>query len=234
MEEFKWIKMSLFLIPLLHFTAAGNHFLSFTVRAGDDVTLPCEYVIDGQRTCNSTTWLFSRSGNTVTLFELGQIKEEARVKSDRLSLRENCSLVIKKVTEEDAGPYTCRQFRSGQHQGPDTMVVLSVTMTEQKNTEEIPGGDTKPTTTATTATPESTLTTESSIKSGWWWWTIAVFVAVAALLIITVAVIRWKRAKGNKTLTYENTVRYDVDDDTVIYENLRSPDPHCCCCQRLC
>ncbi|XP_039637296.1 uncharacterized protein LOC120546436 [Perca fluviatilis] len=180
MEEFKWIKMSLFLIPLLHFTAAaGNHFLSFTVRAGDDVTLPCEHVIDGQRKCDSTTWLFSGSGNTVELFELGQIKEEARDKSDRLSVRENCSLVIKKVTEEDAGRYTCRQFRSGQHQGPDTAVVLSVTMVEKNTDEEKPG----------------------------WRWLIVVFVAVAALLIITVAVIRWKRAKGNKTPTYANVAR---------------------------
>ena len=116
------------LFSLIFLTAAaGNHFLSITVRAGDDVTLPCEHVIDGQRKCDSTTWLFSGSGNTVELFELGQIKEEARDKSDRLSVREKCSLVIKKVTEEDAGRYTCRQFRSGQHQGPDTLVDLSVT-----------------------------------------------------------------------------------------------------------
>ncbi|XP_028460450.1 uncharacterized protein LOC114572868 [Perca flavescens] len=128
MEEFKWIKMSLFLIPLLHFTAAaGNHLLSSTVRAGDDVTLSCKHVIDGQRKCDSTTWIFSGSGNTVPLFELGKIKEEAGDKSDRLSVRENCSLVIKKVTEEDAGLYICRQFRSGQQQGPDTTVVLTVT-----------------------------------------------------------------------------------------------------------
>ncbi|XP_078131517.1 uncharacterized protein LOC144533825 [Sander vitreus] len=214
MEEFKWIKMSLFLIPLLHFTAAAeNHLFSFPVRAGHDVTLPCEYVIDGQRTCDSTTWLFSDSGNTVTLFELGQIKEEARVKSDRLSVAENCSLVIKKVTEEDAGRYTCRQFyKSGQQRGPDTTVDLSVT-----------SGDTKPTTTIAITTPEPRTPTESSIKAGWGR-IIFVPVGLAALIIIVVAVNMWTRAKEKKTQTEEIAVCYDVDDDTVNYENIRPPD----------
>ncbi|KAJ4918903.1 hypothetical protein JOQ06_027761 [Pogonophryne albipinna] len=36
------------------------------------------------------------------------------------------SLVIKKVTEEDAGQYNCRQIRSGQQEGPDSPVYLSV------------------------------------------------------------------------------------------------------------
>ncbi|XP_078130811.1 uncharacterized protein LOC144533370 [Sander vitreus] len=335
MEEFKWIKMSLFLIPLLHFTAAAeNHHLSFTIRAGHDVTLPCEYVIDGQRTCDSTTWLFSGSGNAVTLFELGQIKEEAGVKSDRLSVTENCSLVIKKITEEDVGRYFCQQYKAGQKQGQDSQVYLFViTMTEEKNddivtlhcsvssyhhckhtvklldegkdvakdqpnittsqsgcyttvkwldpghsvdpgliykprsnllkcevrdsyTEEVQlfpfipphSSREKPAADATTTTTISPTSGTMSTSKVWQWWLIAVSVAVAALIIITVAVIRWKRAKGKKTQMDENmtdpegdvfyaSISYtkktnrraqarggdDDEDDVVTYSTVKAP-----------
>ncbi|XP_063757663.1 uncharacterized protein LOC134876583 isoform X2 [Eleginops maclovinus] len=67
-----------------------------------------------------------------------KIHNDAKAKSDRLRVLKNCSLVIKKVTEEDAGRYTCRQFRSGQQQGPDSLVDLSVvTMTEHQDTDEV-------------------------------------------------------------------------------------------------
>ncbi|XP_051264323.1 uncharacterized protein LOC127367995 isoform X2 [Dicentrarchus labrax] len=142
MVEFRWIKMSLFLMLVLHFTAAatGQLYLSFTVRAGDDVTLSCENVIKDQNNCDSTIWLFigSRSTATVELVTLGQIGKNTNSKSDRLSVTANCSLVIKKVTVEDAGRYVCRQFISGQQQGPDSVVDLSViTMTEHKDSDKV-------------------------------------------------------------------------------------------------
>ncbi|TDH00740.1 hypothetical protein EPR50_G00191550 [Perca flavescens] len=120
---------------------AGQNLLYITVRAGDEVTLPCENVII-QDKCSSTTWLSSRKGEAaaVTLIDFGQINDEIpKAKSDRLSVKEKCSLVIKKVTEEDAGRYTCRQFYrpGGPQQGPDAVVHLSVvTMEEQKNTDD--------------------------------------------------------------------------------------------------
>ncbi|XP_067429108.1 uncharacterized protein [Thunnus thynnus] len=93
-----------------------------------------------QDKCNSISWIFSGLRNTaaVELIELGQIDENAKAKSDRLSVTVNCSLVIKKVTVEDVGRYTCRQFKSGQQQGQDSRVYLSVvTMTEHKNTDKV-------------------------------------------------------------------------------------------------
>jgi len=100
------------------------------VRAGDEVTLPFDNVIDDQDKCESTEWLFSHSGSTVTLFKDGQIHKAAKAKSDRLRVTQNCSLVIKKVTEEDAGGYVCRQFRSGEQQDPVSQVFLSVVTSE--------------------------------------------------------------------------------------------------------
>lgn len=87
---------------------------------------------DDQDQCDRT-WIFSGSGNTaaVTLFEYGKIKEESKLKSDRLSVTENCSLVIKKVTDEDVGRYSCRQFdKSGRQQGEDSEVDVSVVTSE--------------------------------------------------------------------------------------------------------
>ncbi|XP_033992162.1 uncharacterized protein LOC117487636 isoform X2 [Trematomus bernacchii] len=138
MSEFRRIMMSSFLMLLLHFPANGEYSF-LTVRVGDEVTLPCDNVIDDQDKCDSTTWLFYYAPNTpaVTLFEGGQIHNDAKGKSDRLRVTENCSLVIKKVTEEDAGLYFCRQFRSGR-QGSDSLVYLSVvTMTEHQDTDEV-------------------------------------------------------------------------------------------------
>ncbi|XP_074472552.1 uncharacterized protein LOC141756587 [Sebastes fasciatus] len=137
MHEFR-INMTLFVILLLQFTVTGQTNLSFTVRAGDEVTLPCNNVIKHQDKCNSTIWLASRyEGLTaVELISLGKISKNLldKDKSDRLSVTENCSLVIRKITVEDVGRYTCRQYiRSEQQQGPDATVLLSVvTMTGEK------------------------------------------------------------------------------------------------------
>ncbi|XP_059211828.1 uncharacterized protein LOC131990732 [Centropristis striata] len=126
----------LYLILVLQFTAAvtGQKDLYLTVGVGDDVTLSCESLIEDQNNCESTTWIFSESTNTaVDLISRGQLGKSAGAKSDRLSVSEKCSLVIKKITEKDAGLYGCRQIRSGQIQ--DSSVTLSVvTMTEEKNT----------------------------------------------------------------------------------------------------
>ncbi|XP_063757585.1 uncharacterized protein LOC134876538 isoform X2 [Eleginops maclovinus] len=140
MSEFRRILMSSFLMLLLRFTAADVKGDSHIVKVGGEVTLSFENVLHDQDECNSTTWLFSdsRSKAAVPLFEKGKIHKDPTAKSDRLRVLKNCSLVIKKVTEEDAGFYSCRQFRSGQQQGPDSEVDLSVvTMTEHQHNDEV-------------------------------------------------------------------------------------------------
>ncbi|XP_043962400.1 uncharacterized protein LOC122825229 [Gambusia affinis] len=122
--------MYLQLLLMITVTAAAEQRPpDFLVRVGDEVTLPCKDVTDGQNKCDRTTWIFIRSMPTVTLFEVGKINLTV---SDRLSVTVNCSLVIKKVIMEDVGRYTCRRLTSGQ-QGPNSSVHLAVVlMTEQK------------------------------------------------------------------------------------------------------
>ncbi|XP_034064335.1 uncharacterized protein LOC117541261 [Gymnodraco acuticeps] len=139
MDEFKRIKMSSLLILLLQFTGAaiGQRNLYLSVRVGDEANLPCNSVIHDQDECDGTSWFFTVSGSTVELVRGGQIGNHAQ--SDRLRLTDNCSLVVKKVTEEDVGQYNCRQYnKSNQQQGSDSLVLLSVvTMTEHQNNDEV-------------------------------------------------------------------------------------------------
>ncbi|XP_041814947.1 uncharacterized protein LOC121622148 isoform X3 [Chelmon rostratus] len=129
MAEFRWILFSSVLMLVFSLTAAAVKYSS----VGNEVTLPCGNVTDDQDKCNGTTWLISGSANQVKLFDKGQID---KAKAGRLSVTANCSLVIKKATVEDAGYYTCRQFKSGKDQV--AQVYLSVIhMTEHKTDDKV-------------------------------------------------------------------------------------------------
>ncbi|XP_067338612.1 mucin-22-like isoform X2 [Channa argus] len=129
MTGLRWNKSSFFLMLLLHFTAVTGQYVSFTVKDGEDVTLPCNNVKNNQDKCSGTTWSLSASRTSqLDLILYGKISENAKVRSDRLSLTENCSLVIKKVTDEDGGLYMCQQSGSG----TDQVYLSVVTMTEHQ------------------------------------------------------------------------------------------------------
>ncbi|XP_041831066.1 uncharacterized protein LOC121633265 isoform X1 [Melanotaenia boesemani] len=205
MVPLRWIKMSLSLILMLQFTvfspaAAEQHSSSFTVRVGDEVTLSCGNVIHDQSNCESTTWMLSKNNKAVTLFEQGQIHRGAATKSDRLSVTANCSLVIKKVTDEDVGLYSCRQFVSEQKQGPDfhvdLFVITSEESTEKPSIPKLSTGQTKETS-VDRQTPANN--NNPSQQAGSSWLFIIVSVSSAALLITAVVIIIiWKKTKGNK------------------------------------
>ncbi|XP_020555732.1 uncharacterized protein LOC105357688 isoform X2 [Oryzias latipes] len=144
MFDFTSLHFPLFLTWMLTFTE--QTFSQKTVRVGDEVTLKCEnanYFNDG---CSRITWLYSNSGQTFSLFELGKIHKDVVSKSDRLSLTEKCSLVIKKITDEDAGSYTCRQFSTSGQQETDFQVGLNVIKTESTTTTETVLSTSKPST----------------------------------------------------------------------------------------
>ncbi|XP_041831540.1 uncharacterized protein LOC121633507 isoform X2 [Melanotaenia boesemani] len=208
----KSFKLSLLLTWMLPFTET-QQFSDTTATVGDDVTLTCEGFREFNDQCFSTTWLYSVSGKTVTLYEHGKIHSEAGSKSDRLNVTEKCFLVIKKVTVEDEGLYTCRQFESSESSFTDSSVQLSVTNISEKNTKskttssKITSFSTTPTTTKRPTTPTTTPQTSVApttaktepdadflLAS-----LISAAVASAALLITTVMIIRWRKTKGNKT-----------------------------------
>ncbi|XP_047194176.1 uncharacterized protein LOC124851042 isoform X4 [Hippoglossus stenolepis] len=142
MDEIKRIKMSLhLLLVLIQFTVLAAQYSSIIVRAGAEVTLPCGNVRDDHVNCGATSWFFVDSVVTgsVNLFVNRQLDTSviSKSKADRLRLAANCSLVIREVTAEDAGQYTCRQFDPTQPY-EDHLVYLSVVnVTEQKRTDEV-------------------------------------------------------------------------------------------------
>ncbi|KAM4529400.1 uncharacterized protein V3H82_027568 [Fundulus diaphanus] len=139
MAQLTWIQG--FLLMILQLTVTADE-TSVLTRAGDEVTLSCSTVIKGQQKCDGTTWIFSGSGNraAVELVNLGQINQKVNTKADRLSLAAKCSLVIKKVREEDVGRYDCQQWKRGDDKTPShqSAVALSVLhMTKQKKNQRV-------------------------------------------------------------------------------------------------
>ncbi|KAM6906364.1 uncharacterized protein PEZ65_017594 isoform 2-T2 [Lycodopsis pacificus] len=267
MVEVRRIQMTLFVtLLLLQFTVTGQTSSSIA-RAGDDVTLPCNKEIKHEDKCNGTTWLFSRSGAAEELIKLGRINNNEFTK-DRLGLTADCSLVIRNVKTDDVGRYTCRQYKAGEEQGPEALVLLSViNMEEQNSSDQVflvcsvlrdggcehtvewlyEGNDVNDVETSqlvcsarvifktrysnqkskpyellkcnvTDRQSGNTLlckvdpqslwenTGNTSVEGNitpataeWWVWLIIGSVGSVALLIITVALIRWKRSKGNRT-----------------------------------
>ncbi|XP_028252940.1 uncharacterized protein LOC114428583 [Parambassis ranga] len=141
MLDFRWIQMSSCLLLVLHFTVTAGQ-TSVLKRGGEDVTLSCEKVINDQNNCDGTTWVYSlpRVTEATELIRLGQINEGISNK-DRLSVTENCSLIIKEVRQEDVGRYVCLQYKK-EEQPPtldhQSQVELSVViMTESNNTDQV-------------------------------------------------------------------------------------------------
>ncbi|KAK1889275.1 Kit ligand [Dissostichus eleginoides] len=144
----------------------------------------------------------------------------------------------KEVTEEDAGLYYCRQFRSGEQQDPDSGVYLSVvTMTEHQDNDEVTldcsvstdgGPQSSATSTGTPPIHEWTSENNNNKETGQdrkhpegpaLWWVLMVSVGLAALIISVVTVHIWTRTKGGKKRMRKNLEQNDEDEDEVNYEN---------------
>ncbi|XP_052416696.1 obscurin-like [Carassius gibelio] len=103
-------------------TGISGAEVTHVFSSGGDVRLSCNNALSG---CTSTFWIYSRPSGTVELI-VGGIKKNNTERHERLSLGSDCSLNIKKVTKEDRGHYTCRQYVNEQQQGADAQVYLHV------------------------------------------------------------------------------------------------------------
>lgn len=86
-----------------------TQFYDLHVKIGKEAVRRCGDVIDHQGKCDGVLWLFRRQflpGKDQQL-NRGRIIKNPEDKSYRLSVTEDCSLVIKKVTFDDTGFYTC-------------------------------------------------------------------------------------------------------------------------------
>ncbi|XP_034384218.1 uncharacterized protein LOC117727816 isoform X2 [Cyclopterus lumpus] len=213
MAEFRWIKASLCLILVLQFTAAtGQRYLSFTVRDGDEVTLPCDTgtVTEHKDTeevtvnCSVSTYLCV---HTVKWLIEGQDVDKDH--KDLMTSQSYCSASLTFMTFHF---FNTSRFNS---------LICEVTFGDKVQKfpfRNSPSGDKTGEDTTTTTT-----TTEDDTTSGWWRF-IYVPVGLAALIIIVVAVNIWARIKEKKTPRDEIAVRHDEEDETVNYENSRPPD----------
>ncbi|RVE71079.1 hypothetical protein OJAV_G00070900 [Oryzias javanicus] len=195
MFDFTSLLFPLILTWMLTFTDVQT-FREETVRVGDEVTLKCENANNFSDGCSRITWIYSHSTkSTFALFEDGKIHKDVGSKSDRLSVTENCSLVIKKITDEDAGIYTCRQFSTSGQKETEFWVELTVRNAESSATTESVLQTLKP----SDATEQLTDTKMTALI-------IAAAVIVAACIIFVGMFLGWRRIKaGRKTQIEANT-----------------------------
>lgn len=96
--------------------------LPLIVRDGNKVSLPCP---------KCSFWRFTGSNGAAEQELINQMSIGGKVTSDRLSVNTDCSLVIPKVTVEDAGQYTCTvPENTGRHPGLVNYIDLSVVVSE--------------------------------------------------------------------------------------------------------
>ncbi|XP_026175031.1 uncharacterized protein LOC113137524 isoform X2 [Mastacembelus armatus] len=113
--------LALILIFLLHFEGLSGKRYYLYHTPGQDVTMTCDIVSD--RKCSNINWLYN-AAKTETIVEVsdGNIIKSS-VRAARLSLGPDCSVVIRNITAEDVGLYTCRR---GRNPGQDAFTYLSV------------------------------------------------------------------------------------------------------------
>ncbi|KAM9778256.1 uncharacterized protein ACBT44_000142 isoform 2-T2 [Syngnathus typhle] len=123
----KMIIRDLFLIVLLRFEVASCQVIEIFAKAGDDVTLPCE-----RTSCVGLKWAYTRDQSSPS----AEVKDgrvlSSSPRSQRLSLKADCSLLIKGVTAEDAGFFICE---GGQYNFNFVLMVMTVKLSSPQDSD---------------------------------------------------------------------------------------------------
>ncbi|XP_029966129.1 uncharacterized protein LOC115401890 isoform X1 [Salarias fasciatus] len=132
--------LRVFLILLLRFEGirGGISFYDLYQRPEDDVLLPCLQVSLSETRCSGINWLYDKDASrTFTDVRYGVVQKRSP-RAARLSLHTNCSLIIKNITAEDAGQYTCRYTWDAKG---DTQVFLNILTISSSSTDTDPNKD---------------------------------------------------------------------------------------------
>ncbi|KAK2855889.1 hypothetical protein Q5P01_004624 [Channa striata] len=103
------------------FEANGVELPPLYRRPGHEAVLSCFPV----SSCSNINWFYSRDGTQTRHMVVNGDVVENSVRSAKLSLTTNCSLLINNITAEDAGQYFCRL---GEDNNRDVVTYLNVLM----------------------------------------------------------------------------------------------------------
>ncbi|RVE55903.1 hypothetical protein OJAV_G00230910 [Oryzias javanicus] len=89
------------------FTDASGQTEHLHRRVGDDVLLPCR-AKSSSSSCSDVNWVYSKDADATVELQVRRGKvDPSSAGASRLSVSGNCSLLIRNITDEDAGVYTC-------------------------------------------------------------------------------------------------------------------------------
>nr|XP_029131216.1 uncharacterized protein LOC110005378 isoform X2 [Labrus bergylta]XP_029137219.1 uncharacterized protein LOC109999735 isoform X2 [Labrus bergylta] len=185
--------------PTEHPVAAEVNVFHLGVREGDEVRLPCINMKCDQNNCHNTAWNY-RHPSWERYIQLDVVK------SGRLSLTEDCSLVIKPIIVKDAGWFYCEQLTTTEIQTTPAVIRLFV----EDPAESVPEG-TSPTEHPVDCTGSSALDFMMLVLH------------VAELILMTVITVLLFRTRGTRRPPYDNTVLDDEDEGSVYYDDIGEP-----------
>ncbi|XP_077367247.1 uncharacterized protein LOC144010692 [Festucalex cinctus] len=116
----------LILIFLLQFEVISGETAHVFARVGDVVVLPCK-----QPSCSHINWWYTWHGSSIVCkAKNGQVVTRSP-RCQRLSLNDDCSLLIDGVTAEDVGVFICE--RDGRLQLEVLLTVLTLTLQDSNS-----------------------------------------------------------------------------------------------------
>ncbi|XP_024147278.1 vascular endothelial growth factor receptor 1 [Oryzias melastigma] len=119
------LRLEIILILMLHFGGIRLQIEDLFEIFGEDVLLSCNVDASFYQ-CSNVSWVYNRRGNTgLEILSTAKIVVQSSARTSRLSVSNNCSLLIKNITAEDAGQYVCRPGNSNKFDVPVYLNTLS-------------------------------------------------------------------------------------------------------------
>uniref|UniRef100_UPI0037E76DA1 uncharacterized protein n=1 Tax=Semicossyphus pulcher TaxID=241346 RepID=UPI0037E76DA1 len=116
-------------VVLLFEVGSGQERIHRFHRPGQDATLPCGTQSSNiSSSCSNISWLYNREAGETLTVAINRNVVESSPRAARLSVDTNCSLVIKRITAEDVGRYTCRLNNDVNHDRTVSLNLLTISL----------------------------------------------------------------------------------------------------------